>query len=186
MSRVVLVAQHNLPTAAGLFRLSYFKFGEKGQRVFALHTLGNGERTTTVRLRIQYACLYGTSLNAVDCDCGYQMRRAMQIAASDPSVLLLYFYDHEAEGLGLDAKVLYTKREKETGQSFSQLLKRDNIPFLPDVLWTIVPILSELRVGKRIVLMTNNLNKVEQLRAHGAEIVSIEKDWDAAGDGKAD
>jgi GTP cyclohydrolase II len=103
----------------------------------------------------------------------------MQIAGSDRSVLLLYFCDHEAQGLGLEAKVQYTEREKATGASFAQLLKQDRVDALPDVLWTVGPILSKLRFGKRISLMTKSMEKAKQLKAHGADVIDVEKDWDA-------
>jgi GTP cyclohydrolase II len=180
MKDVALVAQHALPSGSGIFNLYYFKFGEEGQRVFALCAPNERPRETAiVRLRIQYACLYGTSFNATDCDCGFQLRCAMSLAAWDPKVLLLYFYDHEAEGLGLDAKVKYTQEEKETGQSFAQLLEQKRIKTLPDVLWTVPMILSELGFGNRVALMTKSLSKVEQLREHGTKVDTVETEWDA-------
>jgi GTP cyclohydrolase II len=180
MSDVVSIGQHQLPTSYGVFQVSCFKFGDMGQRVFSLYAAKPREqRIAGVRLRIQYACLYGTSFNASDCDCGVQWRCAMRMAARDPSILLLYFYGHEAHGLGLDAKVQYTEIEKATGQTFSQLLKHNGVKSLPNVLWTVVPILSKLGYGTTIRLMTKSTDKVEELRAYGVEISCVEKDWDA-------
>src|SRR5690606_11301687 len=60
--------------------------------------IGDGE---DVLVRVHSECLTGDAFGSVRCDCGPQLRAAMQRIASEGRGVVLYMRGHEGRGIGL-------------------------------------------------------------------------------------
>src|SRR6478672_10826806 len=93
------VAEANLPTEFGAFRIVGFKDHTSGEEIVAL-TKGvlDPIRPTLVRLHSQ--CLTGDVFHSVKCDCGRQLHQAMKMIEQEGSGVIVY-QQQEGRGIGL-------------------------------------------------------------------------------------
>lgn len=162
--------QHALTTRFGEFMVTGYTCGAKEQAVMAL-TGGRAPK----RLRIQFGCMFGMAFGSVDCDCGRQIERAFEIIGEDDGGILLYFRDHEAHGLGLDAKLRLMKEEKTRGIGPGEAMK--SLGFNQsaiDVMWVVPSILNDLDLRGPFTLLGENRTKIAQLERHGVKIAAVE------------
>src|SRR2546426_9713545 len=90
-----------LPTRWGDFRISVFRFDGSEVVALARGELGGAE---PVLVRLHSECLTGDVLGSLRCDCGDQLRAALEVIGSADRGVLLYL-DHEGRGIGLFDKV---------------------------------------------------------------------------------
>src|SRR5947208_9599164 len=84
-------ADATLPTRWGDFRISVFRFDGTEVVALARGELGGGE---PVLVRLHSECLTGDVLGSLRCDCGDQLRAALEVIGSAERGVLLYL-DHE-------------------------------------------------------------------------------------------
>jgi GTP cyclohydrolase II len=98
------VARLVLPTWAGEFDLRAFRGPSGGvYLLFQRGELGDGRGLLT---RLHSGCLTGDAIGSLRCECGPQLRLAMQRIAAEGRGVLLYAPDHEGRGIGLVAKLM--------------------------------------------------------------------------------
>lgn len=97
------VASAKLPTDHGEFDIHVFKgvLSTKTHVALVLGAIGNGENVLT---RVHSACLTGDLFHSARCDCGQQLRSALQRIGEDGRGVLLYL-DQEGRGIGLANKI---------------------------------------------------------------------------------
>ncbi|TME28963.1 MAG: GTP cyclohydrolase II RibA, partial [Chloroflexi bacterium] len=90
-----------LPTRWGDFRISVFRFD--ATEVVAL-ARGDVQGDEPVLVRLHSECLTGDVLGSLRCDCGDQLRAALEMIGRAERGVLLYL-DHEGRGSGLFNKI---------------------------------------------------------------------------------
>jgi 3,4-dihydroxy 2-butanone 4-phosphate synthase/GTP cyclohydrolase II len=163
---IELDTQINLPTEFGLFKVSMYRSLMDGKSHLAL-VMGQPHEQENPLVRIHSECLTGDAFGSLRCDCGSQLREAMQRIGQEKHGVLLYLRQ-EGRGIGLEFKIrAYALQE----QGMDTVEANEQLGFEADERdYTIAAqMLLDLDV-KRIRLVTNNPRKVEGLEMFGIEI----------------
>lgn len=119
-------------------------------------------------VRLHSECFTGDLLGSLRCDCGDQLRGAIQAISADGAGVLLYLAQ-EGRGIGLVNKLrAYTLQDSghDTLDANEQLgFDADERVYMPAA-----EMLKDLGL-KRIRLLTNNPDKVSELESHGIDVV---------------
>lgn len=130
---------------------------------------GNG----TPLVRLHSECVTGDALGSLRCDCGPQLREALERIAAAPSGVLVYLRGHEGRGIGLGNKIrAYALQDagKDTLEANLELgLPGDARDWV-----TGAAILQSLGIDT-LRLLTNNPSKVSGLEAAGLKVISQER-----------
>ncbi len=129
--------------------------------------VGRPSRSQPVAVRLHSACLTGDLLGSLRCDCGEQLRGAVERLAQHGGVLL--YLAQEGRGTGLASK-LRAYRLQDGGLDTHQADR--HLGFRADErdFGAAAAMLRDLGIA-RIRLMTNNPHKIDALRAAGIEVV---------------
>jgi len=129
--------------------------------------IGKPDPATAVPVRLHSACLTGDLLGSLRCDCGEQLRTAVERIEALGGGVLLYL-DQEGRGIGLPNKLrAYVLQDGglDTVDADQHLgFRADERSY--DVA---AALLTELGFN-RIRLLTNNPQKINSLRDHGIEV----------------
>lgn len=158
-------ADATLPTRWGDFRISVFRF--EGTEVVALARgeLGSAE---PVLVRLHSECLTGDVLGSLRCDCGDQLRAALEVIGSADRGVLLYL-DHEGRGIGLFDKVRAYGLQ-DGGLDTVEANVELGLPIDARDYSAAASVLRELGI-QSVRLMTNNPAKILGLEMHGIDVV---------------
>lgn len=137
-----------------------------GLEHFAL-ILGNPSPSKDVLVRLHSECFTGDALGSLKCDCGNQLRGALDAIAQEGSGILLYLAQ-EGRGIGLVAKL---KAYALQDQGYDTVDANLRLGFATDER-TFGPASAMLRhLGfTHIRLLTNNPKKVAGLEAEGITV----------------
>ena len=154
-----------LPSDYGEFTALGFIDPENGKEHIAL-TKGDikGENILT---RIHSECLTGDVLGSKRCDCGNQLHKALKIIEENGVGILLYMRQ-EGRGIGLFNKL---KAYELQEHGFDTVDANRKLGFPDDMrdYKVACEILKKLGV-KSVKLMTNNPDKVEQIKKYGVKV----------------
>ena len=164
---VIYVASSKLPTPLGEFRLHGFEDSETGQEHVAI-TMGDVTDGEVVLCRVHSECLTGDALFSSRCDCGPQLRTALERIAAAGRGIVLYLRQ-EGRGIGLVNKI---RAYELQDQGADTVEANERLGFDADLRdYTMCKaMLAHFQVS-RIRLMTNNPVKVNALTKLGIEIV---------------
>jgi 3,4-dihydroxy 2-butanone 4-phosphate synthase / GTP cyclohydrolase II len=190
-TRVVRLAESQLPTAHGDFRAIAFHDPTLGVDHVALVLGEINESSTVIRptstngqdapadpsdaspdgvlARLHSECLTGEAFASRRCDCGEQLGTALDMIREEGRGILVYLRGHEGRGIGLAAKIAaYALQDR--GQDTMEANLSLGHPADAREYGAGVAILTDLGVGA-VRLLTNNPDKVDALAAHGVEVV---------------
>lgn len=163
--RVSLRADATVPTRHGPFRLLAYKDRTTGTDHIATIS---GEPGTTSLVRVHSECLTGEVFGSFKCDCGPQLNAALA-AIQQQGGVVIYMRGHEGRGIGLINKLrAYTLQNSGLDTVDANLAL--GLPADAREYAAAASILGDLGISK-VRLMTNNLDKVSQLREHGLDVV---------------
>ena len=158
-------ADARLPTAHGDFRIRVFH-ENNGLDHVAL-TLGDMEGPDPVLVRVHSECLTGDAFGSLRCDCGPQLDSALRQISERGWGALIYLRQ-EGRGIGLHAKIQAYHLQDKGADTLDANLKL-GLPADARNYEIAAEILRSIGVMK-ISLLSNNPDKVQQLKSHGINV----------------
>lgn len=160
------LAQSTLPTPYGQFTLMVFK-DLINQKVHVALTLGTLD-TQPVLVRVHSECLTGDVFGSLRCDCGRQLKQAMEFIGSQKQGVILYM-NQEGRGIGLVDKV---RAYHLQDQGMDTVEANEALGHKPDLrdYGIGAQILADLGL-KNIRLLTNNPRKIVGLEGYGLKVI---------------
>jgi 3,4-dihydroxy 2-butanone 4-phosphate synthase / GTP cyclohydrolase II len=156
-----------LPTRYGAFQLHLYEDIPTGEHHVAM-VKGNVEGQKNVLVRVHSSCFTGDVLHSLRCDCGEQLRGALEQINRAGRGVVLYMHQ-EGRGIGLVNK-LHAYVLQESGLDTVQANRRLGFP----------PDLREYGIGAQILvnlglssvcLLTNNPRKIVGIEGYGLRVV---------------
>ncbi|MFC1461100.1 bifunctional 3,4-dihydroxy-2-butanone-4-phosphate synthase/GTP cyclohydrolase II [Verrucomicrobiota bacterium] len=164
---VELVRTVSLPTEFGTFNLKLYRSVPDEEHHMAL-VMGEPEKSESALVRVHSECLTGDVFGSLRCDCGSQLRMAMNMVANEGAGVVLYMRQ-EGRGIGLEKKI-HAYELQEKGLDTVEANERLGLPSDLRDYGIGAQILSDLGL-KKIRLITNNPKKVIGLEGYGIEII---------------
>ncbi|MEH6558360.1 MAG: GTP cyclohydrolase II [Oceanicoccus sp.] len=161
------VESSKLPTQWAEFEMHGFEDTDtdKEHVVLTLGDVGSGE---PVLARIHSECLTGDALFSLRCDCGSQLKAALEAIAKEGRGALLYLRQ-EGRGIGLLNKIRAYKLQDHGADTVEA---NEQLGFGADMRdYSICNAMLERLNIKQIRLMTNNPRKVKALTDQGIDVV---------------
>jgi GTP cyclohydrolase II len=165
---IIRLAEGPLETKFGLFNQILYYDGQKETIALVMGEVSNKEN---VLCRVHSHCISAHVFNSIECDCREQMEMAQRMIQQAGSGVIIWL-DQEGKNNGHMA-LLLSRKLKAEGISQAEAYKQ--LGYSEDARNYVRAgeILRELNV-RSIALMTNNPEKVFQLREDGLVIAGIQ------------
>ena len=157
----------DMPTAYGHFRLIPFRQKSNGLEHIAI-IKGDVSTGDPVLLRVHSSCATGDIFGSLRCDCGEQLRKALQMIETEGRGAVVYL-NQEGRGIGLMDKIRAYKLQEEGLDTVEANLHLGHDADERDY-GVGAQILNRLGISK-MKLMTNNPIKRVGLEGYGLEVV---------------
>ena len=164
--RIRIVARAKLPTRFGPFEI----FGIEGRtdQESAVALVHGPIRGKTPLVRVHSQCLTGDVLSSQRCDCRAQLELSLRRIAASPSGVLLYL-PQEGRGIGLMNKLRAYELQDE---GMDTVEANEELGFAADSRdYAFSAAALKLLGVRRVRLLSNNPDKVEQLEKAGIRVV---------------
>ncbi len=156
-----------IPTDLAEFRAIGYRSKDTGSEHIAL-VLGDVAGRENVLTRLHSVCLTGDVFGSLRCDCGAQLKESMNLIAEEGEGIIVYNPTHEGRGTGLIDK-LAAYRLQELGFDTAEANVQIGHPVDGRHYGVDAQILHDLKVSS-VRLITNNPEKIDQLRMFGVEV----------------
>jgi GTP cyclohydrolase II len=164
---VRLVAIAELPTRFGTYQVAAF-WNNLDKKEHAAFIHGNIFEKTAVPVRVHSECLTGDAIGSLRCDCRDQLIESLERIGKMENGIVLYLRQ-EGRGIGFCNKIrAYMLQD----QGYDTVQANEMLGFKPDErdYGIAAHMLNSLHV-ESIRILTNNPEKVNDLKFHGIEIV---------------
>jgi 3,4-dihydroxy 2-butanone 4-phosphate synthase/GTP cyclohydrolase II len=160
------VSEARIPTGEGAFTAYVYESVLDGEQHLALVM---GDVTGDVLVRVHSECLTGDVFGSLRCDCGPQLRAALDRIEQEGRGVLIYLRGHEGRGIGLGHKIR-AYRLQEDGHDTVDANLAQGLPVDSREYGIGAQMLVDLGVTT-MRLMTNNPSKYGGLEGFGLDIV---------------
>jgi 3,4-dihydroxy 2-butanone 4-phosphate synthase/GTP cyclohydrolase II len=160
------VSETVLPTEFGTYNLILYR-DLTNDKIHSVLTMGELDNQATL-VRVHSECLTGDVFESLRCDCGRQLKKAMQIIGKEKKGVILYM-NQEGRGIGLVNKIkAYSLQDK----GMDTVQANEALGYQPDLrdYGIGAQILVDLGL-KNIQLLTNNPRKIVGLDGYGLKVV---------------
>ncbi len=160
------IADTNIPTRFGIFKLFVYESRIDKYHHLALVKGQPSEKPTLVRVHSE--CLTGDVFGSLRCDCGDQLKLAMEKIWKNGNGVILYMRQ-EGRGIGLVNKL---KAYELQDRGMDTVEANEILGFKPDLrdYGIGAQILADIGL-REIRLLTNNPQKIVGLEGHGLKVV---------------
>jgi 3,4-dihydroxy 2-butanone 4-phosphate synthase/GTP cyclohydrolase II len=162
------VSEARIPTAAGDHKAYVYESLIDGEQHLAL-VLGEVAGEQNVLVRVHSECLTGDVFGSLRCDCGPQLRAALDLIEREGKGVIVYLRGHEGRGIGLAGKIQAYRLQEEGYDTVDANLALGHPPDSRQY-----GIGAQMLVDLGITtmrLMTNNPTKRGGLEGFGLDIV---------------
>ncbi|WP_343153130.1 GTP cyclohydrolase II [Buchnera aphidicola] len=165
--RVKKISEANLPTPWGNFLIVGFKEKNSQKNHVAL-IYGNINKDVPILSRIHSECLTGDAFFSLRCDCGFQLKKALELISLESQGILIY-HRQEGRNIGLLNKIkAYSLQDSglDTVEANQKLgFSADERDFS-----ICIDIFHILKI-KKIKLLTNNPLKIKIFKDSGIDVI---------------
>jgi len=162
------VSETELPTEYGTYRLILYRDLIKSQCHIALAMGQIKDGPEPVLVRVHSECLTGDVFRSLRCDCGKQLKEAMQIIEKEGKGVILYM-NQEGRGIGLVNKIrAYSLQDK----GLDTVQANEALGLEPDLRDYGIGAQMLVDLGiKNIRLLTNNPRKIVGLEGYDLKVL---------------
>ncbi|MFT4030209.1 MAG: 3,4-dihydroxy-2-butanone-4-phosphate synthase [Protaetiibacter sp.] len=165
--RVSFEVETSVPTAHGTFRVRAYRDRSTGADHVAWIA---GEPADGALVRVHSECLTGEAFGSLKCECGPQLRAALDTIRAEGGVVV-YLRGQEGRGIGLINKLRAYRLQEEGFDTLDANLAL-GLPVDARDYGAAVGILKDLGI-RRVRLLSNNPEKARQLAERGIEIDAL-------------
>ena len=161
------VAEARLPTEHGEFRIIGYRSLNSNEEFIAL-VRGNVREEWPALVRVHSQCLTGDVFGSVKCDCGHQLKAAMELIGREGTGVIVY-QQQEGRGIGIINKIrAYALQDQ--GADTIEANERLGLAVDLRCYEQCAEILHDLGL-KRVRLLSNNPDKFAALKRMGVNVV---------------
>ena len=165
--RVIFEVETRVPTEHGVFDLRAYRDRATGADHIAIVS---GAPHDGMLVRLHSECLTGEAMGSLKCECGPQLRAAMDRIALEGGIIV-YLRGHEGRGIGLVNK-LRAYRLQEVGLDTLDANLALGLPADARDYGAAAAILTDMGVSN-VRLLSNNPEKRRQLEQHSIEVTEL-------------
>lgn len=161
------VATANLPTQIGEFKIAGYRSLNSNEEFVALFK-GEMQKNVPTLVRIHSQCLTGDVFGSVKCDCGLQLKKAMELIEQAGRGAIVY-QQQEGRGIGIINKIrAYALQD----QGADTVEANEELGFAVDAreYQQCAEILFDLGLCQ-VRVMSNNPDKIQALEKAGLKVV---------------
>jgi 3,4-dihydroxy 2-butanone 4-phosphate synthase/GTP cyclohydrolase II len=161
------IATANLPTQFGEFKIAGYR-SLTSNEAFVVLFKGKMARNSPTLVRIHSQCLTGDVFGSIKCDCGLQLKRAMELIEAEGRGAIVY-QQQEGRGIGIINKIRAYSLQDEGADTVEA---NEKLGFVVDArqYQQCAEILFDLGLCK-VRVMSNNPDKIEALEKAGLQVV---------------
>jgi len=161
------VAVANLPTQIGKFAIAGYRSLNSNEEYVVL-IKGEMQKDIPTLVRIHSQCLTGDVFGSIKCDCGLQLKKAMELIEAEERGAIVY-QQQEGRGIGIINKIRAYALQDEGADTVEA---NEQLGFVVDAreYQQCAEILFDLGLCK-VRVMSNNPDKIEALEKAGLQVV---------------
>ncbi|MDQ3061312.1 MAG: GTP cyclohydrolase II [Acidobacteriota bacterium] len=161
------IATANLPTQIGEFKIAGYRSLNSNEEFVALYK-GKMQKDFPTLVRIHSQCLTGDVFGSIKCDCGLQLRKAMELIEEAGRGAIVY-QQQEGRGIGIINKIRAYALQDEGADTVEA---NEELGFVVDAreYHQCAEILFDLGLCQ-VRVMSNNPDKIKALKKAGLKVV---------------
>ncbi len=161
------IATANLPTQIGQFKIAGYRSQMSNEEFVVLYK-GEMQKDFPTLVRIHSQCLTGDVFGSIKCDCGLQLKKAMQLIEEAGRGAIVY-QQQEGRGIGIINKIRAYALQDDGADTVEA---NEELGFVVDAreYQQCAEILFDLGLCQ-VRVMSNNPNKIKALEKAGLKVV---------------